>query len=151
MWRLLPAVVASSALLVAFPATTAARAHRLPDLTPSKLRLDIGRGGGGCTFAFTLTIKNKGGADAGPYSTDVAIFRDDVEVVEFPIFSDGTEAHGTSVLTSSFGDIAGTYRVAIDVNRFNPIPESDFTNNSLTSRSFACPHAKRKPRGVGGA
>ena len=114
-----------------------AKVKGLPDLIPWKLKIDVGEP---CNFSFELTIKNKGDTDAGSYIVDVGIIRDGVSLFGFPIFVDGTEAHKKTVVGSSVGiPGSGIVQIAIRVNRFNPIPESDFTNNSFTSRPFACP------------
>jgi len=115
-------------------------AQGLPDLIPTKLKIDVGGAGAACDIAFRLTVKNKADADAGAYVVDVTVYRDDVELLVFPLPApDGTAAHAKTSLTSEIGYTSGLYRIEIDVDRFNPIPESDVTNNHLSSGSFACP------------
>ena len=117
-----------------------AHAQGLPDLVPWKLKVDAGGAGAACEFGLRLTVKNKGDADAGAYVVDVAVIKDGVELFEFPMaIPDGTVAHAKTILSSGVGYTSGTYRIEIEVNRFAPIPESDVTNNHLSSGTFACP------------
>jgi hypothetical protein len=126
-------------LLIAFTGGPV-RGQGLPDLIPSKLKIDVADTGPACDLALRLTIKNKGDADAGAYVVDVTVLRDDVELFVSPLFvPDGTAAHAKTILASGFGYTAGVYRIEIEVNRFDPIPEQDMTNNHLSSGSCACP------------
>ena len=133
-------VTISVVLSVAAVVPAAAASAPLPDLVPSQFRIETTSEGGACGASFQITVKNKGGADARAYIVDVGVIRNDVAVFSFPVFVAGTAARNRTTVAGSFGGVeGGVFRLAFGVNQFDPMEESDDSNNSLLSRPFACP------------